>query len=361
MKIKIQMNALLFTFLLTLMAASAFSQSEVRHHSVACEMDCNNDATPASVMISHMHHRHELMVSYRFMQMDMKGIASGITSVGSEEVYNDYIMSPDMMKMDMHMLMGMYGISDRFTIMGMVNYNNSSMDMSLFTSDGHHHPGSTTTTTSRVHHMNTSGLGDIDLSGWYSLANHLHSQLFIGTGLSIPTGSIHVKGNSDEFMYPNKNYPYMMQLGSGTFRWLQGLGYVYQNNKLNLGAQVSSRFSLGNNAVGYHIGNEASVNTWVAYQWLNQISSSIRLEGNIKDKIHGADPTLYAYNELSANASNYGGKNMLIGLGTVVNFKKNILFFNRLGLEFSLPVYQDLNGIQMKINKYISFSLNSVL
>ena len=102
---------------------------------------CSTDPTPSGVMISHVHYKNEWMVSYRYMNMGMNGLQSGVKSISENDVFTNYIMSPSSMKMDMHMLMGMYGITDRLTAMVMLNYTTSSMDMNMFSTDGHNHAG----------------------------------------------------------------------------------------------------------------------------------------------------------------------------------------------------------------------------
>jgi hypothetical protein len=87
----------------------------------------SDDATPAGVMISHLHAKKEWMFSYKLMTMNMSGIMSGTQSVNQESVFANYLMAPRNMQMNMHMLMGMYGITNRLTTMVMVSYNATSM------------------------------------------------------------------------------------------------------------------------------------------------------------------------------------------------------------------------------------------
>ena len=319
---------------------------------------CNggHDATPASVMISHVHNKNEAMVSYRYMTMGMSGIASGTQTVDKTDVFNNYIMASDNMRMDMHMLMGMYGVTDRLTVMAMLNYNINMMNMDMFTTSGHHHGGMTAGNSAIGHHMHTMGFGDVKVSALYGLVKLPNHQLVVGAGVSLPTGNIKIKGATDDAMYPNRNYPYMMQLGSGTFDILPCVSYLFQKNKMTGSVQASSVVRMGRNTEGYQLGNEATVNAWLAYQWLSFLSSSVRLEGTVADKISGNDPTLYAFNELSANTSNYGGQRVNCAIGSVFQVKNGFFKNNRLGVECSLPVYQNLNGTQMKSNNTLTAS-----
>ena len=311
---------------------------------------CSTDPTPAGVMISHVHSKNEWMVSYRYMNMGMNGLQSGVKSISENDVFTNYIMSPSSMQMDMHMLMGMYGITDRLTAMVMLNYTTSSMDMNMFSTDGHNHAGmdGMSTSTMSNHTMKSSGLSDSKIQFLYGLKKHKNYQVLANLGCNIPNGSIEVKGASTDMMYPLNRLPYGMQLGSGTFDLLPGITYLYQKNDLTFSVQASSVVRLGYNKVGYKLGNEAGINAWIAYTWLDNLSSSLRVEGNVTNAIQGVDTAFYAYNEPAANRLSYGGQKVMSYIGSTYQFQKGILENNRLGIEFGLPMYQNLNGIQMK-------------
>jgi hypothetical protein len=319
---------------------------------------CSSDPTPAGVMISHIHSKNEWMISYRYMNMGMNDLLSGTKSISDQEVFTNYLMSPNSMRMDMHMLMGMYGITDRLTAMLMLNYNSSSMDMSMLTSEGHNHKGMVgmSTSSSSNHIMKTSGFSDTKIQFLYGLKKHKNYQIFASVGCNIPTGSIQVKGSSTDMMYSNNRLPYGTQLGSGTFDFLPGVTYFYQKNDFSYNVQVSSTLRLGYNKIGYNLGNDVSFNSWFAYNWFENLSSSLRLEGNISNRIQGIDPTIYAFNEPSSNRLNYGSKKIISFLGTTYKFQKGTLKNNRIGVEFGLPIKQNVNGIQMKQSQSINVS-----
>jgi hypothetical protein len=262
-------------------------------------------------------------------------------------------MAPDQMHMDMHMLMGMYGITSRITTMLMLNYNVSSMSMDMFTASAHHHNGAASTSTSTLHEMKTSGMGDVKLHLLYSMIRKVNHQLIIGAGVNIPTGSIGLKGDADDPMYPGERLPYSMQMGSGTFDLLPSLTYTYQKNKITFSAQCSGIYRTQYNSVGYSLGNQLTANTWMAYQWLRFMSTSLRMEAGATGKIDGYDPTLYYYDELSANPNNYGGKRLSCYAGTIFQFKNGFVKNHRLGIEYGIPLYESLNGTQMKLKQTI--------
>jgi hypothetical protein len=319
---------------------------------VCSDFNCHHskhDFTPASVMISNPHSKQEWMLSYKYMNMRMQDLISGTHKVTNKDVSANYHMLPDNMRMDMHMLMGMYGVSNRLTLMGMLNYNVIKMNMSISTASSHRHTlGSDTTMT--THFMQTAGLGDFIGSIIYNLMKLPNDQLLLSAGLSLPLGSISVKGASTDAMYPNRNYPYSMQLGSGTFDVLPCVNYLHEKAKWTSSIQMAGIIRIGYNSMGYKLGNEIILNTWFAYQWHSLLSSSVRLQGSWVDKIKGYDSTLYASNEPAAKVDNYGGKKINVALGSVIQFKKGFLRGHRLAIESMLPIYQNFNGIQMKLN-----------
>lgn len=295
------------------------------------------------------------MISYRYMSMGMYGLLSGTEAKDKSDLFVNYLMTPRRMQMDMHMLMGMYGITNRLTAMLMLNYNVNSMQMDMLSASGHNHGSS-----GHINHtMKTSGLGDIKIHFLYGLIKKPEHQLLLSIGASLPSGNIQVKGKSDDMMYPGKRYPYSMQLGSGTYDILPCVSYIFQRNKITFSLQGSGIIRTHYNTVGYNLGNEASANLWLAYQWLNFLSSSVRLEGNAASEISGYDPTLYYYNELSANPHNYGGKRLNGFIGSVFHFRKGFLKNNRLGIEYGIPLYQSLNGVQIQLRQtlYAAWSI----
>jgi hypothetical protein len=318
---------------------------------------CTTDLTPSGVMISHVHSKNEWMLSYRFMNMSMADLGTGTSSIDKEKVFNTYVMVPEKMNMQMHMLMAMYGITHRLTVMMMFNYQVNSMEMSMY-STGHVHQGSHADG-SPTHRMQTNGIGDTKLNVLYGFSKSRTSQFLVSVGASLPTGDIQLTGALGDAMYPDANYPYGMQMGSGTLDIVPTINYLYQKNKLALSTSVSGTYRTGHNSVGYKLGNEAIVNSWVAYQWFGLLSSSVRLQGRVTGDISGKDANLYTYMEPSANPKNYGGQAICAYAGSTLHLKK-ALKNNRLSIECGIPVYQDLNGIQLKqqltLNTSWSFS-----
>ncbi|WP_028978776.1 transporter [Sporocytophaga myxococcoides] len=341
---------LLFIFVIHIAYGQSDSQEVCSAH---C---CFDDPTPAGVMISHAHEKGEWMFSYRFMAMDMKNVLEGSHKVTSDHVFNNYLMYPDHMRMDMHMLMAMYGLSDKITLMAMLNYNYNRMTMTMHPGMQHNHGG--TSEESSAMKMKTSGLGDIKLSLIYNLLNKNNSQLLLSPGISIPVGRINITGNAEN-MYDGIRLPYVMQMGSGTWDFTPVINYFYNKTRFSFSSQVSSIIRLNTNNLGYKLGNELTLNNWIAYKWSKPFSSSARLEACSLQPIKGEDKDLPKDYEPGSNPANYGGEKAFLYLGTNYYLNTSFLTGSKIGLEFGLPVYQNLNGPQMaqRFTLFASYSI----
>lgn len=328
----------------------AIAQNDTTNYTVSCH--CIRNLTPSGVMISHVHPKSEWMVSYRFTQMNM-----GKPSSTSSDIYNQYLMYTPSMRMNMHMLMAMVGITDRITLMGMFHYMQNSMPMEMMSAHTHSMSGMTMSANSSME-MNTSGLGDTKLFALYGLIKTDNQQLVVSNGVNIPTGNVSLQGTSTDMLYEGKRYPYMMQLGSGSWEYLPNITYVYQKEDVAVSYQTAGIIRLNNNVNGYRLGNEWYNTAWIGYNWWDNIGSTLRLEGTLSEKIHGQDQQVYTYNELGANPANYGGTRLSAFVGTSYELDLGSLTGCRIALEYGIPFYQKLNGIQNKATSTWNASLN---
>ena len=319
---------------------------------------CIRNLTPAGVMISHVHPKKEWMLSYRFSQMNMGNPLLGKSNVSSSNIYNEYLMYTPSMQMNMHMLMAMVGLSDRWTVMGMFHYMQNHMPMEMMTNQDHSNHSHSHGDNHSSMDMHTSGLGDTKLYAMYGLIKSDRHQLVISNGISLPTGNYKVTGITSDMLYEGKRYPYMMQLGSGSWEYLPNITYVYQKSKWATSVQTSAIIRLNENKLGYRLGNEWITNAWVGYNWLEQLGSTLRIENSISKQIQGKDTQLYAYNELGANPANYGGTRLFAFIGSSYELDFSFLSGCRIAFEYGIPLYQQLHGLQNKSANTWHASLN---
>jgi hypothetical protein len=286
--------------------------------------------------LHHIHSAAGWMFQYRFMRMDMDGLLDGTDSILPVDVTGTilnpgpYLMSPTAMTMDMHMLMLMYGFTEKFTVMGMLNYLDNEMDMI-------NRLGVRPT-------METRGFGDTVLTGTYQLNQNITASL----GLSFPTGSIDEKvvmmGNTIQAPYP-------MQLGSGTYDIIPSITYSDNLKKWYWGAEVSYTARVGENDNDYTLGDRLHIKAASLYNIHENFFVNTRLVFSDWDNIDGMDPGINPGMAPTGDPDAQGGNrtDIFFGLTTLLGNSHS------LKAEIGIPIQQNLDGPQME-TKYI-FSL----
>lgn len=351
--------ALFGVFLLNSTSAKACDtcQESEHKHAHAHIGSTANDHAPIGVMGDHMHKQGEWMLSYRFMRMSMNGNRSGTRDISPEQIVttvpNRFFGTPGQpatlrvvpteMTMDMHMLGAMYAPSDWLTLTIMANYLDKDMDHITFA-------GGAGTTRLGTFTTESKGWGDTKLGGLVRLYHDDMHHVHLNAALSIPTGSIK---ETDDVLTPMNmrstlRLPYGMQLGTGTYDLLPGVTYAGRKNAWEWGAQYSAQIPLeSENDQGYQWDDKHSLTAWGSYEWAPWISTSLRLTGATQGQIDGIDPNIVAPVQ-TANPNNYGGETLEAGIGVNLIATHGPLKDSRIAFEISKPLYQDLNGPQMK-------------
>jgi hypothetical protein len=287
-----------------------------------------------------------LMVSYRYMRMEMEDNLIGTDNVSPEQIVtsvpNRFFglpgqpptlrVVPTEMSTDMHMFGAMYAPADRVTLMAMIPYLRRSMDHVTFA-------GPTGTTRRGTFTTESSGFA------WESGGHRIH----VNAGLSLPTGSIDEEDDvlAPTGARPTLRLPYPMQLGSGTFDLMPGVTYKGRSGSFGWGAQYLATIRLGDNDEGYSLGDIHHATGWASYSWQPAVSASFRLTGRTQDSIDGIDPRIVAPVQ-TANPAFQGGDRVDLGFGLNFSGQSGAMQGLRAAIEFGLPVHQDLNGPQME-------------
>lgn len=298
---------------------------------------------PISVMGDHTHHKGEFMFSYRYMTMDMRQLRQGTEDATTADGHTNYMVAPLDMVMNMHMLGVMYAPSNKITLMVMANYLEN--DMNLQMRNGNQFA------------TNTSGLGDVSINALYNIFNKNRKAMHAQIGISIPTGSIEEKNVLPVSMDNAVQLPYPMQLGTGSFGANLGLTYLGQCDKFSWGHQLSGMININDNDQDYKFGNRYKFNNWIGAKAGDNLSVSIRLEGVLVDKIDGTSALLNPMMVTTADTANSGGTYINSGFGLNYLVTNGGLKGLRFATELSAPLYQDLNGIQLKQNYNLTFGL----
>jgi hypothetical protein len=316
-------------FALALISAGSARADSVRADWTAARPDGHG---PIGVMGDHTHEKGEVMLAYRYQHMLMKDLRQNGNDISRAEALGAYMMVPVEMKMDMHMVSAMWALSDDVTFMGMLSYKLLSMDMATSS-------GALTTTESK-------GFGDVPLSAMWTVWRGGPSKIHLNLGVSVPTGSIHKRGETP--MGVDQKLPYPMQLGSGTWDLHPGFTYLGECEVHSWGAQVLGVLRPGANSNHYHLGNQLTANTWMARRWAPRVSTSLRLEGNLTGQVSDADPELNSAMAPTANPVSQGGRTLKGYLGVNYYVDQGSWKGFRLAGEFGIPLMQNLNGTQLK-------------
>ena len=293
--------------------------------------------------MDHSQHSHGgggmWMAEYKYEHMEMDCCLDTTNKVSPQQVINDYgyMMSPTDMTMDMHMFMVMYHTT-RYMVMLMAHYMSNEMGMTQYDSGTNTYLDST---------MTSSGIADTILT----VQAPWRYNLGFTVGMSFPTGSIDESGpmgagNSGDF-----RYPYGMQLGSGTYDVILGADYEDSKDKLAWGAKYEYTLRTGTNSNDYTLGDKSILDGWARWNFTNTFNAEANLTFMEIGKITGADPALNPNMSPAADADNYGGRR--IDLGVAVKYETPNM--TSIGAEFSMPVYQNLYGPQMEVEWIAGF------
>ncbi|MCB1670804.1 MAG: DUF3570 domain-containing protein [Gammaproteobacteria bacterium] len=308
---------------------------------------------PAGIRFSHrLHEAGQWMVGYRTQFVRQAGdLLSGDSSASDPEVVlngcrgTDGCRSvPTYMNMKMHMLDIMYAPTDWLTLSIMPQFVD--MDMELRDLEGrppprleaHEHIGESGHT--------TGGLGDTLVVGLVGLYDSPQHHLQAGIGVRIPTGQVDLELRRT-FRADGGLFHFGMQLGSGTFDLVPSLTYSGESGQWHWGAQWQADYRLeSENESGYRLGNGWQLAGWNGFDLTPWLSATLRTSYRSLQPIQGdfdrynarIGPMDFPYNQ--------GGDYWDIGMGLNIAFSRGWLQGNQLGLEWSRPIHEELNGFQ---------------
>lgn len=303
---------------------------------------------PVSIMGGHMHGAGEWMLSYRYQRMAMGATRDGTDNLSRADILAlpnpngsmpaNLRVVPTDMTMDMHMIGGMYGVTDWLTLMAMGMYMHNEMDHESYQAMSGAFLGTFTT--------ESSGWGDSSAAALIRLYHNDTHHIHLNLGISAPTGSI---DEEDDVLTPldtrmTMRLPYAMQLGSGTWDARPGLTYTGQQAGWGWGVQYAAIIRLEDeNDEGYALGDKHALHSWIGRRFHPGFEGTLRLSAETLGDIDGRDPQITAPVQ-TADPGNYGGERLELGVG--LSYEPDNL--GRFGFEVSAPLYQDLNGPQME-------------
>jgi hypothetical protein len=318
--------------------------------------------TPAAGMMNdHMHEGGEFMLGLRFERQRYSGAnRSGTDPVSDSEILAaGYTVRAKSMEMDMLMLDIMYAPTPDITLMVMPHYmwhrmemvgidpSNTGMPMDM--TGGHHMTG---LPFGEIHKHGTDGFGDTLVSASYRLARDAGFRAHATLGIWVPTGKVDRLNADGTFVH------YGMQSGSGTWDVEPAITFSGSEGAFGWGGQAAYRWrSDDDNASGYALGDKAQVSGWASYLLTGDLGATFRLSYEHEGAIEGHYNGPHRHASPPDRQGNYGGDIVSAGLG--FNWLLPIAGPQRpqLGVEFGVPVHQDLNGIQLPRDWRMAVSL----
>ncbi|MDQ6988026.1 MAG: hypothetical protein Q9M25_09505 [Mariprofundaceae bacterium] len=293
--------------------------------------------------------------------MRMNGLRSGASNVDANTLLGNpaagkFMAVQKYMNMSMLNLSFGYSFSDDLFIGMMGMYQDNRMSMAF-------NPVMTTLTGRSSYIMKSNGFADTMLMSKYRLYADdplvPKSQISLLAGANLPSGSINERNSTHPLaVRQTELLPYGMQLGSGTVDPMLGLLYQGSSSPWWWGLDAVYTGRWYDNSRNYRLGNQYKVDAYlmnqISYNFLWQAQANFEWKG----RIHGqADEVVSGFSghAVHGNAAsplmtplweqaNYGGVKTSLTLG--VQWQPAPLHI--VDLTVKLPVYQRLNGVQLK-------------
>ena len=176
-------------------------------------------------------------------------------------------------------------------------------------------------------------------------------------GLSIPTGSITEKNVNDPT--GKSNYPYNMQLGSGTYDLLATAMSIKSFGSHQLGVMGHANIKTGRSSVGYRRGNDYNLKSWYSYVYNEYFTPGVWFNYYEQHGIIGEDPT---YGRVRFVEYYHRYRNFLdvtLNMNAMYPITKSL----KVKAIAGLPVWQDTNNydnIQVNTRWFASLGVEAV-
>jgi len=190
------------------------------------------------------------------------------------------------------------------------------------------------------------GAQDVKVSALYNIYDSGPIRAHLSAGVSVPIGSIDSQDEAPGAP-AEVQLPYQQQLGSGTFDVLPGVTASVQNEVASLGIQWKAAIRLGENDRGWALGDLYETTIWAGYMASDWISASAGVQYSRWGNVEGFDPDLDAFASPANNTLAQAGWRVDMPIGLNLIMPEGRFGGHRFGLEFLVPVHQDLDGPQL--------------
>jgi hypothetical protein len=282
----------------------------------------------------------EIQVALKYFRTQMEGQGAGTDSLTLNQVLRLFDVVPSRLLTQGFSLDLLVGLTQHVTVAASGTFAQKTMD-NLAGLDGQ-------SSVFLLYQTETSGLQDVKVSALYNVYDGGPMRVHVHGGVSVPVGAIDVDAVTPRSDPSPAQLPYPLQLGSGTFDLLPGFTLNIQNEKASLGVQGKGTVRLGENDRGWRLGDTFEGTVWAGFHTSRWVSASLGGRysswGNVEGFDEGLDP-----NESPAhNTLTQGGWRVDLPVGVNVVVPPGRFGGHRFGVEFMVPVHQDLDGPQLR-------------
>ena len=315
------------------------------HHSVS--------SIPLSIMEAGTHKAGHFMISLRHMKMSMNDNSDKGKKLSDQEIISYPSLNsmtqflsivPKKMDMEMTMLEAMYGISDSHTFMLMANFVSKEMSLNSYSPMGDRD-------FLRITKTRSSDLSNLSMSSFIKFKGSQNFRMNAEIGIDKSLGKNNIKRNviTPMNMRMNMTLPYAMQAGDKSTSLLTSFTIASKGYDLNFGGQLKRKSAVLKK--DWNFGDSLTLNFWLSKLVTPKSSLFLNFKYQKLDKIEGRDLSINAPTQ-TANPQYYGGESTNLSSGLNIQLNHN----NSLGLEYSVPLKQDLNGPQMEVKNSFNFA-----
>lgn len=187
----------------------------------------------------------------------------------------------------------------------------------------------------------TDGVGDISFALIVPFIRRGRESSHVHVAFDIPNGSIR------KHDFAGKHLPYDSQIGNGTFDFEWGWTYRGERDWLSWGGQAVGHHPIDENGLGYREGSRFEASLWGGVRLVDGLSTSLRVQWQKQNNLRGRDEDFDPIEDPAENGKARGGTRFLIGPGLAYDLPGHGEG-QRLALELSVPVHQDLDGPQLE-------------
>ena len=275
--------------------------------------------------------------TYRFTQLDSKGVWFQNDSLSVNDVLDFYPVAPLSLDNMTHEVVVAYGVSDNLTLVGDIGFSQRRREQ--LTEGG------------LFYVTDADELGDLQVTALYKAYEEGPYRAHLQLGALIPVGASDVKAETPFSSPSPEALPYDMRPGAGTFAAEPGMTIEAQNEYGTIGVQFMGVLRFGTNSLDYALGNQYEGNLWAAYRLNDFFSFSARAHYLKWNGIEGADPGLDPTRDPGNDAYFLSGERLDVPVGLNLYMPEGTRFEgHRLALEFIFPAHQEYNGPQLGAN-----------